>query len=63
MAFLPQFVNLRTSGAALGLVPLGRIFALLSVIAFGVIALFSGFVGNRLSKTPISPTPSTADAV
>ena len=63
LAFLPQFVNLRTSGAALRLVLLGRIFVLLSVIAFGVIALFSGFLGDRLSKTPVSLTPSTADAV
>jgi threonine/homoserine/homoserine lactone efflux protein len=53
LAFLPQFVNVGSSGAALQLVALGLIFAILSVIVFSAIALFSGFFGDRLSKSPL----------
>jgi threonine/homoserine/homoserine lactone efflux protein len=52
LAFLPQFVNVGSSGAALQLVALGLIFALLSVIVFSAIALFSGLFGDKLSKSP-----------
>ncbi len=55
MAFLPQFVSpsVGTAGsAALRLVALGLVFALLSVIIFSAIALFSGVVGDRLSRNP-----------
>jgi threonine/homoserine/homoserine lactone efflux protein len=55
MAFLPQFVSpsVGTAGsAALRLVALGLVFALLSVVIFSVIALFSGVVGDRLSRNP-----------
>ena len=55
MAFLPQFVSpsVGTAGsAALRLVALGLVFALLSVVIFSAIALFSGVVGDRLSRSP-----------
>lgn len=55
MAFLPQFVSpsVGTAGsAALRLVTLGLVFALLSVVIFSAIALFSGVVGDRLSRNP-----------
>jgi threonine/homoserine/homoserine lactone efflux protein len=55
MAFLPQFVSpsVATAGsAALRLVALGLVFALLSVVVFSAIALFSGAVGDRLSRNP-----------
>jgi threonine/homoserine/homoserine lactone efflux protein len=52
LAFLPQFVNVGSSGAALRLGALGLIFALLSVIVFSAIALFSGLFGDKLSKSP-----------
>ena len=55
MAFLPQFVSPSVGtaeGAALRLVALGLVFALLSVIIFSAIALFSGVVGDRLSRNP-----------
>ena len=55
MAFLPQFVSpsVGTAGsAALRLVALGLVFALLSVVIFSAIALFSGVVGDRLSRNP-----------
>ena len=55
MAFFPQFVSpsVGTAGsAALRLVALGLVFALLSVVIFSAIALFSGVVGDRLSRNP-----------
>ena len=55
MAFLPQFVSPHVGtagGAALRLVALGLVFALLSVVVFSAIALFSGVVGDRLSRNP-----------
>jgi threonine/homoserine/homoserine lactone efflux protein len=52
LAFLPQFAGSATDGAALRLVALGLIFALLSVVVFSAIALFSGILGDRLSRNP-----------
>jgi threonine/homoserine/homoserine lactone efflux protein len=52
LAFLPQFVNPGTSGIALRLVVLGLVFALLSVVVFSAIALFSGHLGARLGSNP-----------
>lgn len=55
LAFLPQFAGpsaATTDGMALRLVALGLIFALLSVVVFSAIALFSGILGDRLSKNP-----------
>lgn len=55
MAFLPQFASpsvATAGGAALRLAALGLIFALLSVVVFSAIALFSGAVGDRLSRNP-----------
>ncbi len=55
LAFLPQFASpsgATADGVALRLVALGLIFALLSVVVFSAIALFSGVLGDRLSKNP-----------
>jgi threonine/homoserine/homoserine lactone efflux protein len=52
LAFLPQFANPGTSGTALRLMVLGLVFALLSVVVFSAIALFSGVLGDRLSRNP-----------
>jgi threonine/homoserine/homoserine lactone efflux protein len=52
LAFLPQFADPGTSGTALRLVVLGLVFALLSVVVFSAIALFSGLLGDRLSSNP-----------
>ena len=52
LAFLPQFAGPATGGAALRLLALGLIFALLSVVVFSAIALFSGILGDRLSSNP-----------
>jgi threonine/homoserine/homoserine lactone efflux protein len=52
LAFLPQFASPATGGVALRLLALGLTFALLSVIVFSAIALFSGVLGDRLSSNP-----------
>jgi threonine/homoserine/homoserine lactone efflux protein len=52
LAFLPQFASPATDGAALRLLALGLIFALISVIVFSAVALFSGALGDRLSRNP-----------
>jgi threonine/homoserine/homoserine lactone efflux protein len=52
LAFLPQFANPGSSGTALRLVVIGLVFALLSVVVFSAIALFSGVLGDRLSRNP-----------
>jgi threonine/homoserine/homoserine lactone efflux protein len=52
LAFLPQFASPAADGAALRLMALGLIFALLSVLVFSAIALFSGILGDRLSRNP-----------
>jgi threonine/homoserine/homoserine lactone efflux protein len=55
LAFLPQFASpseATTGGVALRLVAFGLIFALLSVVVFSAIALFSGVLGDRLSRNP-----------
>jgi threonine/homoserine/homoserine lactone efflux protein len=51
LAFLPQFAGPASDGAAFRLLALGLVFALLSVIVFSAIALFSGILGERLKKT------------
>ncbi len=55
LAFLPQFASPATGGVALRLLALGLIFALLSVIVFSAIALFSGALGDRLSSNTRFP--------
>ena len=52
LAFLPQFAGLAMGNAVLRLLVLGLIFALLSVIIFSTIALFSGILGDRLRTNP-----------
>jgi threonine/homoserine/homoserine lactone efflux protein len=52
LAFLPQFASPATDGATLRLLALGLVFALLSVVVFSALALFSGILGERLNNNP-----------
>ncbi len=52
LAFLPQFAGPTTDGVVLRLLGLGLIFALLSLLIFSAIALFSSILGDRLSRNP-----------
>ena len=53
LAFLPQFASPASDGVALRLLGLGLVFALLSVMVFSAIALFSGILGEKLNKNPL----------
>jgi len=48
LAYLPQFADPATGGAALQLLALGLVFALLTLAIFSAIAVFSGTVGSWL---------------
>ena len=50
LAFLPQFVNLSSSGASLTILFLGVVFAAQALIIFSIIALFAGRVRNLLLR-------------
>jgi threonine/homoserine/homoserine lactone efflux protein len=57
LTFLPQSADPGTANAALRPVVLGLILALLSVIVFSLITLFSGLLGYWLSRNPATPPP------
>lgn len=50
LAFLPQFVNLSSSGASLRILFLGVVFAAQALIIFSIVALFAGRVRNLLLR-------------
>ena len=52
LAFLPQFVSPGVGGVAAQLFALGVLFALIGLVIDGVIAYFSGGVGNWLRSKP-----------
>lgn len=52
LAYLPQFVDPAAEHPALWLLTLGLAFALLTLMIFGALALFSGSVGRRLKTRP-----------
>lgn len=50
LAFLPQFVNLNSSGASLMILFLGVTFAAQALIIFSIVAMFAGRVRNLLLR-------------
>lgn len=50
LAFLPQFVNLSSSGASLTILFLGVVFAAQALIIFSIVALLAGRVRNLLLR-------------
>lgn len=52
LAYLPQFADPATGSPALQLLALGLSFALLTLVIFGAIAIFSGGLGTRLRTHP-----------
>lgn len=50
LAFLPQFVNLSSSGASLMILFLGVVFAAQALIIFSGVALFAGRVRNLILR-------------
>lgn len=56
LAFLPQFVVAARGNAATQTLAFGLIFTLQAALLFGLLGLFAGRLGQRLSRTPAAQT-------
>ncbi len=52
LSFLPQFVNPAAGGVEWQIALLGLVFMAQTVVIFGAVALFSGWIGERLRASP-----------
>ena len=52
LSFLPQFVNAASGHLETQMLLLGVIFMVQTVVIFGAVALFSGFIGDWLKRKP-----------
>lgn len=52
LSFLPQFVDASAGGVAWQMALLGALFMAQTVVIFGAVALFSGWIGERLRAHP-----------
>ena len=52
LSFLPQFVDARAGGLEWQMAVLGLVFMAQTVVIFGAVALFSGWIGERLRAHP-----------
>jgi threonine/homoserine/homoserine lactone efflux protein len=53
LSFLPQFVNAAAGHLETQMLLLGVIFMVQTVVIFGAVALFSGFIGDWLKRKPV----------
>jgi len=53
LSFLPQFVNAAAGHLETQMLLLGAIFMVQTVVIFGAVALFSGFIGDWLKRKPV----------
>ena len=52
LSFLPQFVNTGAGNVGWQMALLGVLFMLVTVVVFGAVALFSGWIGERVRRSP-----------
>jgi threonine/homoserine/homoserine lactone efflux protein len=52
LAFLPQFVNTEAGRVGWQMALLGAVFMAITVAVFGAIAIFSGWIGDRVRRKP-----------
>ena len=52
LSFLPQFVNASAGSVAWQVVLLGALFMVQTAVIFGAVAIFSGWIGERLRARP-----------
>ena len=52
LSFLPQFVDEKAGAVGLQMAILGAVFMAVTVVVFGAVALFSGWIGERLGASP-----------
>jgi threonine/homoserine/homoserine lactone efflux protein len=53
LAFLPQFVNTPAGGVGWQMALLGAIFMVVTVVVFGAVAIFSGWIGDWVRRKPV----------
>lgn len=52
LSFLPQFVDASAGGVAWQMALLGALFMIQTVVIFGAVAVFSGWIGERVRRHP-----------
>ena len=52
LSFLPQFVDEKAGAVGLQMAILGAVFMAVTIVVFGAVALFSGWIGERLRASP-----------
>jgi len=52
LAFLPQFVNAEAGNVGLQMAVLGGVFMLVTIVVFGAIAVFAGWIGAWMRARP-----------
>ena len=52
LSFLPQFVHPERGPVMLQILTLGFVFIISALMVFGIISLFSGYLGGRLQQSP-----------
>jgi threonine/homoserine/homoserine lactone efflux protein len=52
LSFLPQFVNEKAGSVGVQMAVLGMVFMAVTIVVFGAVALFSGWIGERLRARP-----------
>jgi threonine/homoserine/homoserine lactone efflux protein len=52
LAFLPQFVDTQAGHVGMQMALLGVIFMLQTIVIFGAVAMFSGWIGDRVRARP-----------
>jgi threonine/homoserine/homoserine lactone efflux protein len=52
LAFLPQFVNSEAGNIGMQMALLGLLFMAVTIVVFGAVALFSGWIGAWVRKNP-----------
>jgi threonine/homoserine/homoserine lactone efflux protein len=53
LAFLPQFVNSEAGHVGMQMALLGALFMAVTVVVFGAVAIFSGWIGKWLRAKPV----------
>ena len=53
LAFLPQFVNTQAGHVGWQMALLGAIFMIVTIVVFGAVALFAGWIGAWIRRKPV----------
>ena len=53
LAFLPQFVNQQAGNVGLQMAILGVVFMIVTIVVFGAVAIFAGWIGAWMRERPV----------